>query len=148
LNALQNQISSDALSLILEDASIILRPRVVTEVKAAMEPDGSGEIALNSHPSEKVLRVLSDMARLYGHGKIEQPAPKRRDLATSHKLGYYAAHVLSVSGVTLRVLADEVLARSKLIVLESADGGGQPEGSFGPNSRSTAVRPRPVIEQL
>ena len=115
-----------------------------------MGPDGSGKIALDldSHPSEKILRVLSDMARLYGHGKIGLPTPKRRDLATSHKLGYYAARVLSVPGVTLRVLADEVLARSKLIVLESADGGGQSEGSFGSNSRSTAVKPRPIIEQL
>jgi hypothetical protein len=148
LNVLQNQISYDAFSLILEDASIILRPRVVTEVKGVIEPDRSGNITPDSHPNEAVLRVLSDMATLYGHGDVERSTPKRRDVATSHKLEYYAARVVCVPAMTLRVLADEVLARSKLIILESGSGGEQSEGFVSPSTRTTPVRPRPIIEEL
>ena len=112
-----------------------------------MEPDGSGNITPDSHPNETVLRVLSDMARLYGHGDLDQSTPKRRDSATSHKLGFYAARVVGMPVVTLRVLADEVLARSKLIVLESG-GGEQSEGSFSSSTRTTPILPQPTIEEL
>lgn len=148
LNVLQNQISSDVFSLILEDASIILRPRVVTEVKGVIESDGSGNVTPDSHPNETVLRVLSDMARLYGYGDFGRSARKGRDAATSHKLEYYAAHVVCVPAMTLRVLADEVFARSKLMVLESCGGGEQPEGLFSPSTRTTPVRSQPIIEEL
>ena len=140
LNVLQNQVTSGAFSVILEDASIILRPRMVTGLKGVIEPDGSGNITPESHPNETVLRVLSDMARLYGRGDFGR--------ATSHKLGYYAARVVCMPAVTLRVLADEVLARSKLIVLESGGGSEQTEGFFSPSTRTTPVLPRPIIEEL
>jgi len=122
---------------------MILRPRMVTRVKDVIEPDGSGHITPDSHPNETVLRVLSDMAKLYGRS-----TPKGRDAATSHKLGYYAARVVCVPAVTLRVLADEVLARSKLIVLESGGCGEQTGGFFSPSTRTTPVLPRPIIEEL
>lgn len=112
-----------------------------------MEADGLGNIAPDSHPNETVLRVLSDMARLYGHGDLGQSTPKKRDTATSHKLGFYAARIVCVPVMTLRVLADEVLARSKLIILESG-GSEQSEGVFSPSTRTTHVRPRPIIEEL
>lgn len=112
-----------------------------------MEPDGSGNTTPDSHPNETLLLVLSDMVRLYGHGGIDQPTPKRRYAATSHKLGFYAARILCVPVMTLRVLADEALARSKLIVLESG-GSDQSEGSFNPSTRTTPVPPRPIIEEL
>lgn len=131
----------------LEDASIILRPRVVTEVGVVMEPDRLGNIAPESHPNESVLRVLSDMARLYGHGDLVRSTPKRRDKVTSHKLVYYAAHVVCVPAMTLRVLADEVFARSKLIVLESG-GGERSEGVFSSSTRIAPVQSRPAIEEL
>ena len=122
---------------------------MVTEVKGVvMEPDGFGNITPDSHPNETVLRVFSDMARLYGYGDFGPHMSKGRDVATSHKLGYYAARVVCVPAMTLRVLADEVLARSKLIVLESGGGGEQPTGVFSPSTRTTPVRPRPIIEEL
>jgi len=140
-------VSSDTISLLLQDASIILRPRAVVEVKAVMEPDGSGNTSPDSHPNEMVLRVLSDVARLYGHDSHGKSTRERRDAATSHKLGFYAARVVCVPATTLRVLADEVLARSKLIVLESG-GGEQAEGVSSPSTGNTPVRPRPIIEEL
>ena len=121
---------------------------MVTGVKGVIEPDESGNITPDSHPNETVLRVLSDMARLYGHRDFGRSTAKGRDAATSHKLGYYAARVVCVPAMTLRVLADEVLARSKLIVLESGGGGEQSEGFFSPSTRTTPVRPRPIIEEL
>ena len=121
---------------------------MVTGVKDMIEPDGSGHITPDSHPNETVLRVLSDMAKLYGRGDFGRSTPKGRDAATSHKLGYYAARVVCVPAATLRVLADEVLARSKLIVLESGGGDEQTRGFFSPSTRTTPVLPRPIIEEL
>lgn len=137
---------SDAFSVILQDASLILRPRAVTEVMAVVEPDESGNIVPGSHPSEGVILVLSDLARLYGHSDSdpEPPVRNRRDMATSRKIGYYAARVLCVPTATLRVLADEVLAQSNLIVLESCVGQ-RSEGLF---STSVHSQSRPVIEEL
>ena len=140
-------MSSNTFSLILQDASILLRPRAVIEVKAVMESDGSGNTSPDSQPNEMVLRVLSDMARLYGHDNPGKSTRERRDAATSHKLGFYAARVVCVPAMTLRVLADEVLARSKLIVLESG-GGEQAESVSSPSTCTTAAQPRPVIEEL
>lgn len=147
LNVIQKQVSSNAFSLILEDASVILRPRVVTEVRAAVGPDESGNITPDSHPNEMVLRVLSDMARLYGHGNPDRVTQRRKDVAADHKLGYYAARVLCMPAATLRVLADEVLAQSRLIGLESS-GSEQPDGFVSPSSRTTPLQPRPIIEEL
>lgn len=140
-------MSSDTFSLILQDTSILLRPRAVVEVKAVMESDGYGNTSPGSHPNEMVLRVLSDMARLYGHDNPGKSTRERRDAATSHKLGFYAARVVCVPATTLRVLADEVFARSKLIVLESS-GGGQVESVPSPSTRTIIAQPRPVIEEL
>ncbi|KAF9646230.1 hypothetical protein BDM02DRAFT_3100173 [Thelephora ganbajun] len=143
----ENQISPGAFSLILQDASVILRPRVVTEVRAVMEPDGPEGVTPSSHPNENILRVLSDMARLYDRGDSDQSTQKRRDVATSRKLRFYAARVMCTPEMTLRVLAEEVLAQSKLMVLEP-DGGGQSQDFFSPRTRTTPVRPRPIIEEL
>ena len=112
-----------------------------------MELDRSENITPGSHPNEMVLRVLSDMARLYGCSNSGEPTQDRRDAATSYKLRFYAAHVLSVPAMTLRVLADEVFARSKLMVLESCVSE-QTDGVSSPSPRTTPVRPRPVIEEL
>ena len=113
---------------------------------AVVKPDKSGNIDLDSHPNEGVILALSDLARLYGHGDpdLAQLVQKRGDVATSRKLGYYVARVLCVPTTTLRVLADEVLAQSKLIVLESCVGQ-RSEGLF---STSVHSQTRPVIEEL
>jgi len=112
-----------------------------------MKSDGSGNTSLDSHPNEMVLRVLSDLARLYGHDNPSRSTRERIDAATGHKLGFYAARVVCVPAATLRVLADEVLARSKLIVLESG-GGERVESVSSPSTRTTDARPHPVIEEL
>jgi len=109
-----------------------------------MDPDGSGNIVPEFHPNDTVLRVVSDMARLYGHGDLSRSTGKRRDAATSHKFGYYAARVLCTPTMTLGVLADEVFSHSKLIVLESE----RSEGVASPITRTTLVQSRPVIEEL
>lgn len=126
---------------------MILQPRAVVEVKTEMEPDGSGHITPDSHPNEVVLRVLSDMARLYGYGGSGESTRVRRETAISHKLRFYAARVVCVPAMTLRVLADEVFARSKLIVLESG-GGEQTGGVPSTSTRTTPPRPPPTIEEL
>jgi hypothetical protein len=138
-------VSCEAFSLLLQDASIILRPRAVTEVKAAMDGDGSGNIIPESHPNGTALLVLSDLAKLYGHGNAdyERSAQRRREVAINRKLGFYAARFLCVPTMTLRVLADEVQARSKLFALES-NGNEQPERIVSPSTS----RIRSKIEEL
>ena len=108
-----------------------------------MDRDGSENTTPDSHPNEAVLRVLSDMARLYDDGNSDQG----RNIAASRKLSFYAARTMCLSSVTLRVLADEVLARSKSMVLEFG-GGGSSESFFSTSSVTTPVRSRIVIEEL
>ena len=73
---------------------------------------GTGRIKQHYHSNEGVTLVLSNLARLYGHGDSdsESLARSRRDMAASRKLGYHAVRVLWVPTTTLRVPADEVLA--------------------------------------
>lgn len=141
-------MTSSTLSLLLQDASIILRPRAVSEVATSVGPDGSETTTPHFHPNETVLLVLSDLARFYGGDNFGSGygAQKRRDIATVRKLEFYAVRVVCMSTMTLRVLADEVLARSKLIILES-DGGEQPGSFISPSSRVTSHLSR-LIEEL
>ena len=127
-----------------------MRPRAVAEVAAAIEHEESDSIVPNSHPNETVLLVLSDLSRLYGYSDSDsgQSTQKRRDVATSRKLGFYAARVVCMRTVTLRVLSDEVLARSKLMVLESGLGLEEAENSISASSRATPVRSGLIIEEL
>jgi hypothetical protein len=137
-------------SLIPEDASIILRPRMVAEVRGVIEPDGSGNMVTpDSHTNETVLRVLSDMATLHGHNDFCRSTPERRDATTSRKLEYYAVRVVCVPAMTLRVIEMcLVLARPKLIVSESSGGGEQSEGFVSSSTRTTPVRLRSIIEEF
>lgn len=116
-----------------------------------MEPDESGNIVPDSHPNETVLLVLSDLARLYGPGDPDsgRSTQRRGDMASGRKLGFYAARVVCTPSVTFRVLADEVLARSKSMVLESG-GREEPVSLFNPSvhRRISPVQSRSVIEEL
>ena len=118
-----------------------------------MEPDGSGSFTPRFHPNEAVLLLLSDLAGLYEYCDFDsgQRTQKRRDIAASRKLMFYAARVVCIPTVTLRVLAGEVLARSKLTVLESG-GGEQSASSISACSLSgsgtTPVQSRLIIEEL
>ena len=115
------------------------------EVETEINPDGSGNTVPDSHPNETILRVLSDMARLYGYDNLERSTRKRIDAATNRKLAFYAARVVCVPALTLRVLADEVMTHSKLMVLESGE---HMEATPNLSTRATPVRPRPAIEEL
>lgn len=122
----------------------------MTEVTTTTEADGSGDISPDFHPNETVLLVFSDLARLYGCGVSGpgQRTPKSGDVATSRKLGFYAARVVCTRAATLRVLADEVLARSKLIVLESGGEEEWTEGLISASGCAAPVRSRLIIEEL
>ena len=138
----------EAFSLLLQDASIILRPRAVTEVRNAIGRDGSGNIIPESHPNDTALLVFSDLAKLYGHGDSDyaRSAQKRREVAVKHKISFYAARILCLPTTTLRVLADEVQTRSKLILLESSGNEGS-DGMVSP-SISLSAHTRSEIEEL
>lgn len=114
-----------------------------------MDPDGSGSITPNSHPNESVLLAFSDLASFYGHSDSDsgQRTQSGREVAISRKLGFYAARVVCMPTMALRALADEALARSKLILLESG-GGEETESLISPSSRATPVRSRLIIEEL
>lgn len=115
-----------------------------------MEPDGSDNVTPDLHPNRTALLVFSDLAGLYGGGGFDpgQRTQRRKDTATGRKLGFYATRVVCMPAVTLRVLADEVLAQSKSVVLES--GGEQSESliSASRSSRAAPVRSGLAIEEL
>ena len=105
-----------------------------------MEPDGSGNTIPDSHPNESLLLALSDLAKLYGgsgDSGYERPAGNKRDVATNRKLGFYTARVVCMSTMSLRGLADEVLALSRSILV-----------SVDRSRLAPPLRPQSAIEEL
>lgn len=113
---------------------------------ATVGTDGSGSVVPDLHPNGTVLLVLSDLARLYGHSDSGsgQWTQRGRDVATSRKLGFYAARVVGMPTTTFSMLSDEVLARSKL----ESGGGEETESFISASGSATPVRSRLIIEGL
>jgi hypothetical protein len=95
------------MSVLLQDASILMRPHSVTEI-----PNGpDAEKSMHSHPSSSCLLVLSDIAALFARAS--------KHTHVGHKLVFYAAHLMSTPSFVLSVLADELSERAKLMIAES-----------------------------
>lgn len=111
----------------MHDAATLLRPATITPLAA---PSGS---PLASHPSAHALLALSDVAALFQRAA---PSP------VAAKLAFYAARVLATPAYVLAALADEAVARARLVERE-----GEPDG-VPPPPLPAEKRVGPRIEEL
>lgn len=107
LTPLQDKVSSEFFSILLEDASSLLRPRIVTEV-----PAGQLDYKVISHSSLATILALSDIALLF-----------HRVPHVVHKLTFYVVHLMSIPPALVNAVADDMVARSKTIGVKAESPG-------------------------
>ncbi|KAF9816006.1 hypothetical protein IEO21_04256 [Rhodonia placenta] len=128
------EMTSPFFSLLLHDAAALLRPSTVVEVLFSVsgDPRSDGSYPeLESHPNTNVLRALSDLSALSGDDLLSQstkssPSSSSSKTTTStaktdhvtHKLTFYAAHIVSAPPLLLRALAEETAARANAVARE------------------------------
>ena len=118
-------MSKEVFSLLLQDAAFLLQPKKVVEVKSV--PTTDDNVDLRQNASLNALRVLSDIASLYGEPPAKNDGagssqPLRKPSHVVHKLLFYAAYVLGTPAPMLRVLADEAAMRAKTLESEGKRG--------------------------
>ncbi|RPD65186.1 hypothetical protein L226DRAFT_501974 [Lentinus tigrinus ALCF2SS1-7] len=111
-------MDSKFFSLLLQDTAHLLRPAKMAVISSASDDPGQN---LEDHRSANALRVLSDLAVLFGERGTTNINAKPNHVV--HKLMFYAAYVLSTPAPMLRVLADEATLRAKTLESESARAG-------------------------
>lgn len=145
-------------ALLLRDSATLLRPSTVVELGDAIQGSSSNTLGgsvsrdLEGHPSANTLRALSDLSTLFSGSvhssssasSASSSAPSRaatkptaatsKHIHVTHKLTFYAAHVLSVPPLLLRALADEAACRAEIVAREGVDvqsGSGNTQRSAG-----------------
>ncbi|KAF9070008.1 hypothetical protein BDP27DRAFT_1164080, partial [Rhodocollybia butyracea] len=93
----KSTLSTSTFSVLMQDTAILLRPLAI-----AVTTPTHNELA--SHPNRTPIYVLSDIYRLF-QSQSAKPSP------VSHKLLFYAAHVLATPPLVMRSLADDVAVR-------------------------------------
>lgn len=132
-------------SVLIHDTARLLRPSVVTEVSAALSRSEQAYPDLEGHPSANTLRVLSDLSKFFSDASRSRGPPPPSDFSgpvptsnasstlktnhITHKLMFYAAHVLSVPAILLRALCDELDSRAQTIIQEDSAGSYDLSGS-------------------
>jgi len=112
-------MTSDLFALLLADAAALLRPLKVTEMTIE-----SADIVSSSHAHCMPVFVLSDVAELFSdvaetEVSHESRAARRKANHVTHKLRYYAAHILSTPSTILCAICDEMVARAESYVAET-----------------------------
>ncbi|KAF8889331.1 hypothetical protein BD779DRAFT_340036 [Infundibulicybe gibba] len=119
------EMNSATFALILKDGSNVIRPLSVVALDAT--PPGGPEVDIHSHPFATCVLVLSDLWQLY-----RARGPKH----VTHKLTFYAAHLLSLPPEVVRAVSDELSERSQAVYGEGQHGVAAEPPSF---QKKTAV---------
>lgn len=98
-------MTSELLSLLLEDAGALLAPLRITEV--ALTSAQGDPLDLSSHAHKMPLLVLSDLHAFYSQGA----AGNSHHIA--RKFLFYAAHIATTPSLFLEVLSKEILIRAR-----------------------------------
>lgn len=94
-------------ALLMRDAARLLRPSAVVAISSAAPQE-----AFADHPAADALRALSDVAALFERSareKTKTPNP------VAAKLAFYAARIVATPPYVLTALADEAVARARLV---------------------------------
>lgn len=111
-------MTNELLSILLRDAATLLAPLFVTEL-ATPSSAARSETVVCSHPHCMAVLALSDIHDMFSiecrqDGDTEPPG-RRKGNHITHKLIFYAAHILSTPSVILRALAQEMMDKAALI---------------------------------
>lgn len=119
---LQGSMTASFLAMLLRDTGQLLRPQLVTASPAA---DG---VRWTDHPHRLAILVLSDLSELF-------QSPGGRPNHVTHKLLFYAAHILSTPSPLLADLSNEIMERSRILESEAqhpcGEAGGEMEVKVG-----------------
>ncbi|KLO06656.1 hypothetical protein SCHPADRAFT_837775, partial [Schizopora paradoxa] len=119
-----SKVSKEVFSLLLQDAVMLLQPQRVTEIiGASRNPTSSAtseaSVDLLSSPSLNILRVLSDLMRLFNGGSNTK---QKSDTHAGLKMRFYVAHVVMVGDSTGQqafiILADALRRRAERVEME------------------------------
>ena len=111
---------SELFALLLRDTAELIRPLPVTMVFAHQK---SSEIDPATHPHLNTILVLSDLTRLFETSPSLKTSSMTRPDHVTHKLAFYAAHILSTPSPVLRALAKELLQSALVYQRTSAQDG-------------------------
>lgn len=112
-------------SLLLHDASELMRPKAVTVVSTSASHSQSGASAMRAipsdHPSIASIRVLSDISKLLESVESRKDSidgPLSHQNHKTLKLSFYAGQIISTPSTILVGVANEVAARSRAVEKE------------------------------
>ncbi|KAG5636783.1 hypothetical protein H0H81_006897 [Sphagnurus paluster] len=138
------QINSQLFALLLRDTSRLVRPLSVTPLPL----DTSLPVAdfdSRSHPHFNLILVLSDLTKLF-----ETSSSRKNDVnPVTHKLLFYAAHMLSTPSPLFRALSQELMQNAGTHAATGADDTVAVAGSEyqGPDRQGAAPR-KVIIEEV
>ncbi|EGN96716.1 hypothetical protein SERLA73DRAFT_184848, partial [Serpula lacrymans var. lacrymans S7.3] len=133
------EMNSKFFSVLLRDVANIVRPcKIATLPSTPHMKDNGGstcarDVQIDGHPNLTSVLALSDIAGLFQDSDKSKPAAEAvfgalapRQNHITLKLTYYAARQLATAPAVLQELADEIIARSKVIddeyILSGVDG--------------------------
>lgn len=118
-------MTSAFFSILLNDASRLLRPETVTVLSphpSSINPSSPYE----SHPNATPLLALSDLSTFFStplpatvhSAKSINTKPRQTNTHVTHKVAFYAARIISTPSNVLSTLADELMLRAEVVKRE------------------------------
>ena len=112
-------MTNELFSLLLRDAALLLTPLFVTELTTTPGSTTKSETMVRSHPHSISILALSDLYDMFslecGQDDDKKGTGRRKGNHISHKLIFYAAHILSTPSVVLRTLVQEMIDKAEMI---------------------------------
>ena len=105
-------MTKELFSLLLRDAGLLLTPLLVTELTTTPGPTTYSETMVYSHPHIISILALSD---LYDMFSVDDDEKGHKGNHITHKLIFYAAHILSTPSDVLRTLVQEMIDKAEMI---------------------------------
>ena len=119
---LKGVMTNELFSLLLRDAALLLTPLFVTELTTASGSTARSETMVRSHPHSISIRALSDLYDMFsvecGQDNDKKRIGNHRGNHITHKLIFYAAHILSTPSDVLRTLVQEMIDKAKMMEKE------------------------------
>ncbi|KAF9480531.1 hypothetical protein BDN70DRAFT_905729 [Pholiota conissans] len=139
-------MTGDLFALLLRDSACLLKPLRITQIVPTPDTMPTSDAVHSAHPHTMPVLVLSDLNGVFS-ATLEQSASqgsseRQKGNHITHKLLFYAAHILSTPTGILDAVANEMRAR--------AQGYGGPEemGSWDGTRVGEGRGTQPVVEEI
>lgn len=115
-------MTNELFSLLLRDAALLLTPLFVTELTTSPGSTTGSDTMVRSHSHSISILALSDLYDMFSieceQGDDKKRTAHRRGNHITHKLIFYAAHILSTPSGVLRTLVQEMIEKAEMIEQE------------------------------